>query len=419
MQRNPDMQFLFETFLISRSICTDSRKIKKGDIFFALKGPNFDGNEYIKSALNQGAVLAVSDSVLYQDHDNVVVFQNSLSALQDLARLYRKHLNCKVIGLTGSNGKTTTKELIYRVMSSHYDTFCTLGNLNNHIGVPLTILSTPENIDYLIVEMGANAQGEIKFLSELASPDFGLITNIGKAHLEGFGGIDGVIKGKTELYRFLEESGGKVFINMEDPVLVNHIPRNIYAIEYVDYRIIKMDKSIKIEVDDVFYESPLYGKYNIDNIVAAITIGLYFKVPSEKIQKAVAEYNPDNNRSSVKKIGKHKVFFDAYNANPSSVISSLAGFIHATENNRIVILGDMLELGPESELEHIKVTEIVKEMNFDHVFYIGEIYKSLDIKNSFLSVAEFKKVIDIEDFSPSNILIKGSRKIRLENLFLP
>lgn len=417
MPVNSNMQDLFSAFLKCKSVCTDTRKIKRGDIFFALKGPNFDGNEYIETALAKGASLAVSDSLYYAKKKDVLVFSDSLVALQDLARLYRSKLDCTVIGLTGSNGKTTTKELCYRVLASHFDTFCTQGNLNNHIGVPLTILSSPDNIEFLIIEMGANSQGEIDFLSEIAKPDFGLITNIGKAHLEGFGGIDGVIKGKTELYRYLEKSGGKAFMDLNNKVLLNNAPALMEIIGYHPYQVIDCKKSIKIGIDNTIYESLMYGQYNVENIVAAISMGLYFNVPQDKIHKAIAEYNPDNNRSTVKKMGKHMVFFDAYNANPSSVKSSLEGFEQAVEGRKIVILGDMLELGSESLTEHHEIIKIVESMDVDNSYYIGEIYKSLTPENAFNSVEDFKRGINIQGLDPSNILIKGSRKVGLEEIF--
>jgi UDP-N-acetylmuramoyl-tripeptide--D-alanyl-D-alanine ligase len=411
------IQKLFEIFLEHKSVCTDSRKLKEKDIFFALKGPNFDGNKYVETALKKGAILAVSENPEYQNNENVYVVENSLAKLQELSRKYRAYLNCTVIGLTGSNGKTTTKELCYQVLSSHKKTFCTPGNLNNHIGVPLTILSTPEDVDYLIVEMGANAQGEIKFLSEICNPQYGLITNVGKAHLEGFGGVKGVIKGKTELYRYLDIKKGKIFSNQKNEILRNELPENGNVIPYLDYELLDSRKEIRLKIGDWIVKSPMYGLYNVENIIAAVTIGHYFKVPPDKISKAIADYNPDNNRSTIKKIGDHVVFLDAYNANPTSVLNSLKGFDAATDSPKIVILGDMLELGNDALAEHVAIIDFVQNMDFEHLFFIGEIYKGINPPNSYYSVADFQKYINIEDFEPSNILIKGSRRIKLESIF--
>jgi UDP-N-acetylmuramoyl-tripeptide--D-alanyl-D-alanine ligase len=350
-----------QTYLVD----TDTRKIRKGSIFFALKGENFNGNKFAIEAINKGSTYAVIDDEKYNESPKIIKVKNVLKTLQQLANFHRRQLKIAIISLTGSNGKTTTKELINVVLSKKMKTIATIGNLNNHIGVPLTLLSMIPEAEIGIVEMGANHLNEIDFLCKIAEPNYGYITNYGKAHLEGFGSFEGVVKGKSELYNFLRITNGTAFINSNDKIQVkqstgiNSISFNNNSIQFIE-----ANPFVKVHYKKTLIESKLIGKYNYNNIAAAIAIGNYFKVSEEDIKSAIESYTPINNRSQIIEKESSKIILDAYNANPSSMQAALENFSQLKAKNKIVFLGDMFELGDDSEVEHQKIAEIVTSENF-------------------------------------------------------
>lgn len=400
-------------------VATDTRKLQKGCIFFCLKGDNFNGNTFAEKALELGASYVVIDEPAYKTHKNILLVENVLNTLQELAKHHRKVLKTIIIGLTGSNGKTTTKELINCVLSKKYNTTATIGNLNNHIGVPLTLLSFTPNTEIGIVEMGANHQKEIAFLCSLCTPDFGYITNFGKAHLEGFGGIEGVIKGKSELYTYIEKYNKKAFINPEDPIQVDKT-KKLEVIPFINtIDLINTNPFVSISYNKTTISSNLIGAYNYNNIAAAITIGGYFNVDKNATKEAIENYIPKNNRSQVIVKDNNKIILDAYNANPTSMVAALKSFsnIETSNNNKIIILGDMFELGDTSVLEHQNIADFADSLNFDSIFFVGTNFFSTNTKHQ-----KFKTFTDIENHLITNtlknnfILIKGSRGMQLERL---
>ncbi len=414
---------LFDKFMESSGVSIDTRTIKAGDLFFALKGDNFNGNEYALEALNKGAKYAiVDDTTLKGVHKDFVFVDDVLGALQELAHEYRNYLNKPVIALTGSNGKTTTKELINIVLSSKYKVHCTKGNFNNHIGVPLTILSAPQDIDFLLIEMGANHQGEIHNLCTIADPDFGLITNIGKAHLEGFGGIEGVKKGKSELYRFISKKGGFIFCNKSDLVLSQLLPSEANCIEYFDDAILNgKAEFLNFEYKNTQFSTHLFGGHNLSNALVAIEIGIYFGVDLGLIAISINKYIPENNRSQKTTVNDKIVIKDSYNSNPSSLRASLGSLIKSYDSKQVVlILGDMLELGEYSLIEHHAILSYIQEYHFLDVWLIGEEFSQLANKydyNFFLTTAEAKKFFSLDNYPPNSIIfLKGSRGIAVEKL---
>ena len=418
------MDTLLQLFLSSRSICTDSRKVKAGDLFFALKGANFDGNEHVLSALEKGALAAVADdATLFADvPKGVFLVDNALQALQQLARLYRDTFKIPVVALTGSNGKTTTKELVATVLAQKYKVHFTQGNLNNEIGVPLTLLSTPSDSETLIVEMGANHQGEIDALCQIANPDYGLITNIGLAHLEGFGGPEGVKKGKSEMYRYLQSRGGTIFLNTSDPTLVDLVPVNGKVLTYDanDFSIVENTTFLTLTDDrNKIIKTQLTGDYNKSNVAAAIFIGSYFGVEEARVYEALENYIPTNNRSQQIEFKGCFLIKDAYNANPSSMTSALNSLIHNVKSAKVVILGDMLELGDFSPKEHQKVLDLICSYPDMEAILIGprfgefrDAYKA----RFYNSVQEAYPDINWHDWQGKTVLLKGSRGIALEKL---
>lgn len=414
-------------------ISTDSREIKPDSLFFALKGESFDGNKYAAAALEKGAVLAiVDDPAVAVDHHYFLV-DDVLTTLQNLARFHRAHFTCPVIGITGTNGKTTTKELVNTVLSSHYRTHATKGNLNNHIGVPLTLLAARvAEVELLIIEMGASHQGEIAFLCSIANPTHGLITNVGKAHLEGFGGEEGVIKGKTELYRHLKATKGQAFVCTRQSVLFQ-LASELNPVTYgesldANYSgtIVSSDPFLIVDWNEgdgcqqpQSIHTHLVGGYNIDNVMAAICVGSFFKVPSTKIIAALESYIPSNNRSQVKQTKHNKLFLDAYNANPSSMAAALENFASLDAYPKVVILGDMFELGDESKEEHQQIVILLLKLNFKDVLLIGPKFSEVSEKVSFkrfLSTEEALEWITSNPFDGKFILVKGSRGMKLETL---
>jgi UDP-N-acetylmuramoyl-tripeptide--D-alanyl-D-alanine ligase len=411
------IQELYTYFTQHFLVDTDTRKIRKNSLFFALKGDNFNGNAFAAKALELGAKYAVVDEKKYQTHAHIFLVDNVLKTLQELAAYHRKQLKTTIIGLTGSNGKTTTKELMYAVLSKHYKTVATQGNLNNHIGVPLTLLSITPDTEIGIIEMGANHQKEIEFLSNICAPDYGYITNFGKAHLEGFGGVAGVIKGKSELYDFLEKKQKTAFINPEDTIQVEKTaPLKTIPFEN-SIAFIEANPLVKVNYQNITIASQLIGAYNYSNIAIAITLGHYFKVAPKDIQSAIEEYLPANNRSQIITQGTNTIILDAYNANPSSMQVALENFKKLKAVNKLVILGDMFELGSESQREHQAIVDLIDSLNFEHCWYVGEhFYKTKTTQHKFQSYADLADYIQSQSLKEQTFLIKGSRGMRLERV---
>lgn len=418
---------LHKLFLDCSSVSTDTRKISKNSIFFALKGHNFDGNTFTNQAFALGAKYVVIDDSNYFKNSQTILVKNVLETLQELATFHRKYLNVEIIAITGSNGKTTTKELINAVLSKQYNVQATIGNLNNHIGVPLTLLSMTKDTEIGIVEMGANHQKEIEFLCTIALPDFGYITNFGKAHLEGFGGIEGVIKGKSEMYFHLFDNNKIIFVNADDPLQIEKTKsaRTIKFGSEVDQpsyniKFLTAEPFVSVSFKNNVFNSNLIGTYNFSNISSAIAIGSYFKVSDEKIKSAIEDYIPENNRSQIITKGKTKVILDAYNANPTSMAAALHNFESQNHSNKIVILGDMFELGKEAASEHQSIKTLVESMSLNGKFLIGEnFYKTKESSNTINysnSFEEFIEVFKELNFDESLILIKGSRGMALERV---
>ena len=410
---------LYRLFIQNYLVDTDTRNIRKGSIFFALKGDNFNGNKFAKEALNNGASYAVIDEVEYNNQPKTILVNNVLETLQKLAQYHRKQLNIPIIALTGSNGKTTTKELINSVLSKKYKTTATIGNLNNHIGVPLTLLAIEPTTEIGIIEMGANHIKEIDFLCNIARPTFGLITNFGKAHLEGFGSFEGVIKGKSELYDFLRANKKIAFINSDDPIQIKQ-SQGIKTITFNNNKIkyIEANPFVKVEFQDITIQSKLIGKYNYNNIAAAIAIGNYFKVSINDIKNAIENYEPANNRSQIINKGSLKIILDAYNANPSSMKVALENFSELKDKHKIVILGDMFELGEDSFKEHQQIADFALSLNFKKLYLIGKAFSTIDAKNAltYPNFEDFKTSNKILNLKNTTLLIKGSRGMALERI---
>lgn len=396
---------------------TDTRSIRKHTLFFALKGANFNGNKFVATALEGGADFAIIDEVEFEVPNKTILVPNVLETLQELAKYHRLQLKATIIALTGSNGKTTTKELIHAVLSEKYNTTATAGNLNNHIGVPLTLLSMTPNTEIGIVEMGANHQKEIEFLCTIAAPDFGYITNFGKAHLEGFGGIEGVIKGKSELYSFLHVHDKMAFINPKDALQVEKT-KQLKTISFPsDLIFLDANPFVQIALGDIGILSNLIGDYNYTNIFAAITMGTYFDVENQQIKKAIENYIPSNNRSQIIEKESNQIILDAYNANPSSMKVALENFSKIKKASKMVILGDMFELGAQSTLEHQAIVNLADSMPFSQTLYVGEhFYKANTQNKQFRNFEALKAYITANPLKQESILIKGSRGMQLERV---
>ncbi|MEZ4778943.1 MAG: UDP-N-acetylmuramoyl-tripeptide--D-alanyl-D-alanine ligase [Flavobacteriaceae bacterium] len=414
---------LHSHFLKSSSVCTDTRKITPNCIFFALKGENFNGNRFAEEAIKKGARLAVIDEKEYQINNKTWLCNDVLKTLQELATYHRNFLGIPLIGLTGSNGKTTTKELIHTVLSEKYNCIATKGNLNNHIGVPLTLLSMNANTEIGVVEMGANHLGEIENLTNIAQPNYGYITNFGKAHLEGFGSLEGVIKGKTELYRFLKQNHRSVFINGEDAQQLIHsegINRIVFNATDATIQIELLDGSgpLKVKFDSTEITTQLIGAYNFSNIAAAIAIGHYFKVPINGIKKALEGYTPQMNRSQIIEKNTHHIILDAYNANPTSMMAALTNFKNASGTNKLLILGDMFELGSDASSEHQNIVNFLEENPFAETFLVGSNFFGTNVNSTqikkFQNFETFQEYLSQHPLDQKFILIKGSRGMALE-----
>lgn len=420
-----DINYIHSLFLKCNSVSIDTRKIQTNSFFVAIKGENFDANTFAKEALEKGASYVLIDNEDYFIDHRTVLVENSLVALQELAKFHRQYLKLPIIALTGSNGKTTTKELINVVLSKKYKTKATIGNLNNHIGVPLTLLSFNSETEIGIVEMGANHKKEIEFLCELATPDYGYITNFGKAHLEGFGGVEGVIQGKSEMYNYISINNKTAFINLEDPIQVSKSNElNFYSFGInkenanVNISSIKANPFVEIGYSDFVISTHLIGLYNANNVNAALTIGKYFEVEDLAIKEALESYVPENNRSQLLSKGSNQIILDAYNANPSSMAVAIENFLQLDNANKIVILGDMFELGDESNQEHKAIVNSLLNENEIMCFFIGkEFFGNRTDRNNFHffeSFEEFSNYLKEIKINNSSILIKGSRGMALE-----
>jgi UDP-N-acetylmuramoyl-tripeptide--D-alanyl-D-alanine ligase len=420
-----DIKYIHSLFLKCKSVSIDTRKIESNSLFVAIRGERFDANTFAEEALLKGASFVIIDDASFYIDERTVLVEDSLFALQELAKFHRIYLKLPIIALTGSNGKTTTKELIHVVLSMKYDTMATVGNLNNHIGVPLTLLSFNSQTEIGIVEMGANHKKEIEFLCDLAKPDFGYITNFGKAHLEGFGGVAGVIEGKSELYHYLSNNDMLAFVNLEDLIQVERsksLRSYSFGInnERADLQIksVKADPFVEVCYSNITIKSNLIGLYNANNVSAAVTIGKFFGVDDLSIKEALESYVPENNRSQLVSKGTNEIILDAYNANPSSMVVAIENFLQLEKLNKVVILGDMFELGDESQKEHIEIIKLLSNQNSVKCFFVGTAFYANKINNphfgfyeTFGDFSDFMKETKIEN---SIILIKGSRGMALE-----
>lgn len=421
-----NIEQLHKLYLTATGVSTDTRKIINGNLFFALKGENFDGNLFAEKAIELGAAHAIIDDENYlKPVKNIILVENVLETLQNLAKFHRTYLNIPIIALTGSNGKTTSKELIHAVLKENFNTIATQGNLNNHIGVPLTLLSMNKNTEIGIVEMGANHHGEIAALCEIAQPDFGYITNFGKAHLEGFGSLEGVIVAKSELYEHLRKNNKKVFVNSGDPVQIENT-RGIESFTFgiknsgsdVEIDLIEANPFLKLSFSNTQINSNIIGRYNFSNLAAAIAIGTYFKVTPQKIKKGIESYTPGNNRSQIIKIQSNTIIMDAYNANPTSMRAALDNFNLTEAVHKVAILGDMFELGDDAKAEHQNIAEFAELLNMDYIILVGNNFfkTKTDKSKKFESFEDLKAFLEIVHFENFHILIKGSRGMALERV---
>lgn len=422
-----DIEKLYAKFLESGKVSTDTRQITPGSIFFAIKGDRFNANTFASQALEKGALYVVLDESEYATNDRCIVVNNVLETLQKLALHHRNQLKIPLIGLTGSNGKTTSKELLQAVLSKKYKTYATKGNLNNHIGVPLTLLAIDNTIEIAVIEMGANHLGEIAFLCSISNPTHGFITNIGRAHIGMFGGFENILRAKSELYQHLIAHGGTVFINSQNEILANMAKRIKEPVFYPakgDYyhgELIDADPFVKIKAENgMQVQTKLIGAYNFENIMAALCIGKYFKVDSIQAHQAIESYEPGNMRSQMVKKGSNTVILDAYNANPSSMQAAIENLAALKSNGKVLILGDMFELEEEAEKEHKLIGKLIREKKFENVYLCGTLFKSALSEIPSAKYFEHKKEL-IEELkhnplTNATILVKASRGIGLETI---
>ncbi|AWA29706.1 UDP-N-acetylmuramoyl-tripeptide--D-alanyl-D-alanine ligase [Flavobacterium magnum] len=422
-----DIQDIHQLFLQCNSLSIDTRKIGHNCFFVALKGDRFDANTFSAEALEKGALYVLIDNKDYYVNDRTILVNDTLSVLQELARFHRKFLGIPIVALTGSNGKTTTKELINAVLLKRFNTKATAGNLNNHIGVPLTLLSFDENTEMGIVEMGANHQKEIAFLCSIATPDYGYITNFGKAHLDGFGGFEGVIKGKSEMYDYLVENKKTAFINLDDPLQLKRsagataITFGVNHPEaFLNIAKVTANPLVSIQYDATEIQSHLIGLYNANNLYAAIAIGKYFGVSDSEIREAIENYIPQNNRSQIIIKGSNEIILDAYNANPSSMKVAIENFVQLDKTQKIMFLGDMFELGAESPAEHQAIVSMLEGQADAECYFIGkEFYMHKTESPNFHFFETFDALStrrNLRKIHDSLILIKGSRGMALERV---
>ena len=421
-----EIETIYSKFLETKNLSTDTRKLSESSMYVALKGENFDGNRFVKDAFEKGAKYCIVDDSDACINSNCILVKNSLETLQALARHHRRQFQFPIIGLTGSNGKTTTKELIYNVLSTTSKVKATKGNLNNHIGVPLTLLEFPLDLDFGIVEMGANHQKEIEFLSHISHPDYGLITNFGKAHLEGFGGVEGVIKGKSELYDFIRSNNKTAFINGDDPEQIKQIGAysntvvfgsnedNDCIIEFIDAK-----PFVKIRYNNTEINSQLIGTYNFGNIAVATAIGHHFKISTVSIKEGIENYVPENNRSQIIKKGSLEIILDAYNANPSSMLGALTNLKQIEANTKYLFLGDMFELGDQAIVEHQNIVDFAEKHFSKNIFLIGENFyrsKTKPTTKKFKTFQDLIPQLKSNNIENTTLLIKGSRGMALERI---
>jgi len=422
------MKELYQVFLDSLGVSIDTRNIKGGELFFCLKGERFNGNKFARQALTQGASFVVVDDPYYYQpgEQRMLLVDDSLKQLQALAKYHRECLDIPVIGITGTNGKTTTKELVAAVLSSHLKCLSTQGNFNNHIGVPLTLLRISQQHEIAVIEMGANHSGEIADLCQLSQPNYGIITNIGRAHLEGFGSYNNIINTKTALYKAVKSNEGLVFVNADDKLLLEKA-EGISKLSYgssdeadVPVKMLENDAYLKLKWSNKEIQTQLFGQYNFSNVAVAIAVGVYFDIPEQKIITALENYTPSNNRSQLEKGEHNELILDAYNANPDSLKQAIIYFNQSKANQKIAILGDMLELGDFEEEEHRKILDMIGTMGFDKVYLVGQAFAKFRsqfrsftfFENNMEALAYFKK----EGVRDARILLKGSRGIKLEVL---
>jgi UDP-N-acetylmuramoyl-tripeptide--D-alanyl-D-alanine ligase len=421
----------FDKFYETSGICIDTRKIEKNCLFICLKGENFNGNDFAEQALISGAKYVISDDVKYSNSENIFVVPNSLKFLQELGNYHRKKFEIPIIGITGTNGKTTSKELIAAVLSQKYNTLYTLGNLNNHIGVPLTLLKLSKEHEIAVIEMGANKPGDIKELIEITEPTHGIITNMGKAHLEGFGSFEGIQKTKSEMYDYLSKNNSTVFYNFDDEILKTNlqnqklklIPYSSEHTSYIKGDLISMSPFINMKWSSSEYESQLLetkmiGSYNYYNFLAAICIGKYFGIENDKINHALINYQPANNRSQIEKTENNLLILDAYNANPTSMKNAIESFNSMVSEYKLLILGDMFELGDDSIEEHKRVVEHTKDLKLNTLFVGEHFYKlrNQSDTNFFKNKEEIRLFLTKNTIKNNLILLKASRGIGLETL---
>lgn len=420
------LEIIYQAFQKAYKVTTDSRKVEKGAVFFALKGENFDGNDFALKVAEEGiASLVVCDRNDIPEHTRIVKVEDSLKALQDLACHHRHQMKAKVLSITGTNGKTTTKELVSAVLSQKYNIIHTEGNYNNHIGVPLTLLTIKPETEIAVVEMGANHPGEIDTLAHIACPDCGLITNIGKAHLEGFGSFQGVINTKTELYRYIKQNGDFIFVNRSNDLLWN-LSADQKRVSYgchcgADYPVApgECKPYLSVKWKKRLVQTRLVGEYNFENAAAAIGVGQYFSIEDDKIQTALEAYQPTNSRSQVIESGKNHIIMDAYNANPTSMQASVRNFRNICSESHLLILGDMRELGQESENEHKTILKLLEELNYKAAYLVGPnfcAYSGCKRWYTFPTVDDLYQFIESHPVEGKDILVKGSRGIRLEKI---
>jgi UDP-N-acetylmuramoyl-tripeptide--D-alanyl-D-alanine ligase len=408
------------------SIQTDSRKIEKDDIFFALKGPNFNGNQFAEQALNAGAAYVVADEFVGVEDERIIHVNDVLKTLQQVAKFHREQFSIPFIAITGSNGKTTTKELLHAVLSTTYKTYTTKGNLNNHIGIPLTILKIKGDAEIAVIEMGANHQHEIEGYCQYAEPTHGLITNIGKAHLEGFGGEEGVKKGKGELFDYLKKNNGTIFVNTDD-VAVFDLSKPISNLIFYGSKsedangiIVQNDPFIEIKIEDknpFTIQTNLVGSYNLANVLAAVCVGKYFKIDVAKIKNAIENYHPSNSRSQLIRKDSNSIILDAYNANPGSMKAAIENFAKMKGDKKILLLGSMMELGTDSRKEHEAIISLIGQHKWNAVVLVGKNFN--EIKNNFINfenAEQAKGWLKDQKFKNAQLLVKGSRSMQMEKV---
>lgn len=416
---------LYELYQQHPSVQTDSRQMQPGDLFFALKGPNFNGNDFAKQAIAQGAAYVIVDEDVEDAGERIIRVEDSLRSLQELAAFHRKRFTIPFIAITGSNGKTTTKELIHKVLSTEYQTYTTQGNLNNHIGIPLTILKIRDDAQMAVIEMGANHRGEIAAYCQYARPGYGLITNIGKAHMEGFGGEQGVREGKGELFAYLEKHEGTAFVNADDPKVLDLAATLSRKILYGSNTrppqgmVASCDPflSVRLSEEDTLISTKMVGSYNLHNVLAAYTIGRHFGVSVARVKQAIEEYNPSNSRSQMLHRGSNTIIMDAYNANPGSMRAAIENFARMKGKNKVLVLGDMKELGEAGLAEHQSVVDIIMKYEWHRVALAGPLFSGIAHPfHSFPNADEARKWFSGQNLTNSMILVKGSRSMQMEKV---